>query len=317
MTVTLEQDAHMYFASILLPTETRIAVTAKAIVTVPSGDFCILSLDTNDRWAFRNSGSVNLVMPECGIAVNSYDEEAMDVNGFVTIDVKDINIVGDLSISGASARVEYETLNVGTNVVYDPYANLEIPTFSGCSRSDMRHPTTINSTATLSPGVYCGGIRISGTNTVTFSPGVYILDGGGLTVTGGGSIVANDVNIVLTNSGGSSYGSFGTIDITGNRDIYFSARETGDLAGIVFFQDRRASESGVNKILGSNIVQVDGAIYTPRQELNFGGNAAVTSEVCTQVIGRTVVMHGNPHVGSSCDGSATKPIGVVRARLSA
>ncbi|MGH8011402.1 MAG: pilus assembly protein TadG-related protein, partial [Candidatus Binataceae bacterium] len=45
---------------------------------------------------------------------------------------------------------------------------------------------TGNDTLTLSPGTYEGGIRIGGNvRSVTFSPGTYIINGGGFSVTGG------------------------------------------------------------------------------------------------------------------------------------
>lgn len=315
VTVTLSQDADLFFSKLIMA-DVRISASARAIVTEPGYDFCILGLDEDESGAVTTSGNVDLSMPDCGIAVNSDSDDALLVHGNVDIDVEDINIVGDMEVSGNSASITYDTLRTNGSVVYDPYANVNIPPFVGCSAADMRHGTRINRNTTLSPGVYCGGITITGNNTVTFDPGVYILDGGGLSITGSGMIVAHDVTIILTNSGSTSYGSYGTFDITGSRNLYLSAIDTGDTAGIVLYQDRNAPSNGVNRIMGNNIVEVDGVIYTPNQELNYGGGVEISSEVCTQLIGRTVVLHGTPYLGTSCDGSSSRPIGLVRARLS-
>lgn len=316
VSVTLSQDAHMYFAKMIMPSGVRVEVSAEAIVTEPGEDFCILSLDSSASGAVTTSGTVDLMMPDCGIAVNSSADDALTVNGNVDITVEDINIVGGIETNGGSGDINYESLVTGGSVVYDPYADVEIPDFTSCTAQQMRNGLRVNRTRTLTPGVYCGGITVTGNNTLTFSPGVYILDGGGLSISGGGSVIAHDVTIILTNSGGSTYGSYGTFDITGNRNLYFSATDSGDTAGIVLFQDRNAPANGVNRILGSNVVEIDGVIYIPSQEVNYGGGVAITSDVCTQIIGRTVIMHGTPYLGTSCDGSSTRPIGLVRARLS-
>ena len=42
--------------------------------------------------------------------------------------------------------------------------------------------------ATLDPGVYCGGIAVSGGANVTFNPGTYIINGGGFVISGGSTV---------------------------------------------------------------------------------------------------------------------------------
>ena len=88
--------------------------------------------------------------------------------------------------------------------ITDPLAGLTQPAFSSCQTNGESVPA--NTTRTLSPGVYCGGITIASGSTVTLSPGLYIITGGmsvqGSTVTGTGG-----VTLFFTTGGGSSYGT--------------------------------------------------------------------------------------------------------------
>lgn len=309
-TVTISQTADLFLTKILMDEPITTGVTAIAEYKGNDGKFCILSLDEEESQAMTTSGTVDLIMPDCGIAVNSKAEDALQLNGNVEIDVKDIAIVGDYDISGSSATLEYENMERGTAPVPDPYANLEEPTVGACNYTN--HKVTGGGSKTLNPGIYCGGISISGNNTVTFNPGLYILKGGTLKITGGGSITANGVTFFLTNDGT----DFANVDISGGKNMTFTAPdETGEFPGIAFYQDQDAPTTGTNGITGTSNVYVDGVMYFPNQELNFGGNTAATSDVCTKAIGRTVIMHGTPYIGNDCSGSDAEPIGNPLIRL--
>jgi hypothetical protein len=95
-------------------------------------------------------------------------------------------------------------------------------------------------TASVKPGTFAGGIRVQ-CNTV-FAPGVYILDGGGLDITGQYAVTGAGVMFVLKNS---AY-----IDIRGGSNISLTAMQASDLiargipadeanelAGMLVFED--------------------------------------------------------------------------------
>ena len=145
--------------------------------------------------------------------------------------------------------------------------------------------------------------------------------GGGFDVSGGGSLVGNGVTIILTNGGGSSGSSsttYGQFNITGNRSIRLTAATSGTYAGIAVFQDRRAPSNTAqgNFLTGGSTVVVDGLMYFPKQELNYGGGVATsTSGYCTRMIANTIVMHGTPFIGNDCEGRTERPIGNPVIRL--
>ncbi len=63
-------------------------------------------------------------------------------------------------------------------------------------------------TATMGPGVYCGGITVGGAATLTLNPGTYIMNGGGFNVSNSGKVNATGgVFIYNTATGGQTAGS--------------------------------------------------------------------------------------------------------------
>ncbi|HEY4722140.1 MAG TPA: hypothetical protein VII92_09855 [Anaerolineae bacterium] len=338
MQVDIKEKVQVWFSSIFIDRTVYVATMAQA-QTSAGGAFCALSLDPNDNGAVSVSGSATVNMPGCGIAVNSNSSRALEMTGSATVDVGAVRTVGGYS-EGSSVDFQYASLRTNALPLEDPYASLGIPSFTSCTNTQMNSgPARYTSNATLSPGTYCGGIRMSGTSTITLNPGVYIMDGGDFNASGRGSITGTGVTIILTNSGGSSYGNYGNIDVSGRKSIYLQAPTTGTYAGIAIYQDRNASTVGSgddddddegddddehggrdsgNKITGSSGIEVQGAVYTPSRQLKFGGNGRVTSSstaLCTQLLAKTIEFKGNAALDSNCTGSGTQSIGSVSAKL--
>ena len=313
ITVEMTQETSLWFARYFMDA-TDIKTTAIAEVGEDAGgEFCILSLEEEDDAGLGTFGTVDIVAPGCGIAVNSSSASAMTLTGNVSIDVGAVQIHGNYSVKGGASTFEYDSLKTNASQVVDPYADWEVPVFDACSKNDIKNGMSISSsgTVTLNPGVYCGGLKISGNNNIVFNPGVYIFDGGDLDISGGGSILGEEVSFVLTSGGNGAYAG---VDITGNREIILSAPLAGDeMEGVVFFQDRNAPTNGnnTNKITGTADLLLDGTAYFPSQELRFGGNAGVVSQLespCSRIIARVVTLAGTPTLGNSCEGSAALDI---------
>lgn len=309
--ITLEQDARTFFSKIIFKDPVRIAAYAEAVVSGVDGQFCILALERVDADSFSGFGNVTVDSPDCGIAVNSSDDEAFTLTGNVDLTIGTVRITGDYDVGG-SVDFVYESLRTNQAPLADPYEDLEVPEFEGCDHNNTR----INSSSTLSPGVYCGGINISGNNNIEFEPGVYIIDGGDFKVTGGGTMVGEGVTFILTGSGN----SYGQLDISGSKNVAFSAPLSGeDWSGITFFQDRNAPQRDnlQNKIVGTSDIVFDGVAYFPAQGLWFGGNTTMVGadSPCTKLIAKTVTLAGNPRMGNSCDPYDVEDFGSPSVKL--
>lgn len=295
--VTLSQRTELFFSSLIFEAAPTVSVSAAAQVDQHPSQFCVLALDESVDDAFTTYGSSDVNTPECSVAVNSKSDQAFTLSGSAAVTLGDIYIAGQSEI-GSNVDFTYDTMKEGKRPIEDPYAGLEVPDFNKCDYTNFH----VSSDTTLSPGVYCKGLAISGTNDVVMEPGVYIIDGGTFKVTGGGSLIGNGVTIILTGSGN----NYAQVDISGGRYVELSAPLKGEeWAGIVFYQDREAPQKDnlENKITGSNDIIFDGAAYFPSQGLWFGGNTTIATEeeACTQLIARTVTIAGNPRMGNNCD----------------
>lgn len=309
--VNLSQDAQMFFSQIIFQDGVRINAEARALVETVEGNFCILALEEIDASSLTVQGAVNINAPGCGLAINSSDVEALTLKGNVEVTVDTVRITGDYDING-SVDFYYNDLQTGKRALADPYADLEVPDYGGCDHTSL----TVNSSTTLSPGVYCDGLNISGTNDVVFEPGVYIFDGGTFKVTGGGTLTGEGVTLIFTGSGS----DYAQMDVSGSREVSFSAPLAGEeFAGIVFFQDRNApqDDSNQNKLVGTSSIEFNGVAYFPSQGLWLGGDNEFTGgdAPCTRVIARTVTFAGSPSLGNACEAYDTEAIGDPYVKL--
>ena len=226
---------------------------------------CVYVLDPTSYGTLSGNGSATF-NNKCGIMVNSSNTMAMVTSGADCIRATSIRIVGgfsDTSNCGLSPPPR-----VGVTPVSDPFALLAPPAVGSCTQKNY----TTNVNRTINPGVYCAGIKVTG-GTLTMSPGTYILNGGGLSVSSGANINGNGVTIYNTSAG---Y-PYAPIDIRGGANLNLSAPTTGPLAAILFFTDRNITDLTDNVISGSSNSNFTGSLYFPTTPLKFTGNSSVTA----------------------------------------
>src|SRR5579872_7357275 len=139
----------------------------------------------------------------------------------------------------------------------DPYVNVNVPSYSGCNSTNTAITASKSFTPTNGTFVFCNGLRISGQGNVTLNPGVYIIDGGGLSVSGGATLTGTGVTIVLTSSSKSNYGN---VSISGGSNINISAPTSGATSGMAFYQDRNAPHGGSNSFSGGSTQSITGVL---------------------------------------------------------
>jgi hypothetical protein len=112
-------------------------------------------------------------------------------------------------------------------VISDPLAYRQGPTDLTCNHTNK---VVARQTATLSPGVYCGGLIITNAAQVTLSPGIFVVKGGPLVVDGGANLKGTNVAIYMKGAGANlTFAAASTIQLTAPKD--------GPLAGILIFDD--------------------------------------------------------------------------------
>ena len=225
------------------------------------------------------------------------------MSGSSDLTVECATLVGGYDVGGvADLNTTCSAPKTNRPPIADPYADLEVPEFSGCDETNFQ--VNPSDTVTISPGVYCNGMTLKGN--VTMDPGVYIIDQGTFQVNAGATVTGDGVTIILTSSTGSDHA---TVTVNGGANMDLSAPTSGDYSGVLFFQDRDSDTDGDNKFLGGSTTEFTGALYFPQQEIRFtGGNAAGGN--CTQIVSRIVTFSGNADLNNSCEGTGVPPIGL-------
>jgi hypothetical protein len=287
---------------------------ARAVASVENsgGEFCVLALEVTAE-STELTGTAHLNMPNCGLAVNSANPEALRMTGTSRIDASNVSIVGGYETTGGATinTTAAPGPETGMAPLADPYADVEVPDFSGCNYSNFS--LSGSGTATLLPGVYCNGLKISGSRTITMQAGTYFIDRGAFDVSGSPIIVGNGpITIVLTSSTGSDVAR---LDLTGDHPLQIEAPTSGPLAGIAIYQDRNASSTGTNKITGSTSQSITGAVYFPKQSVSWRGTSASGSGGCTQLIARAITFTGTSDFNNNCAGKGTSSISTSTAAL--
>jgi hypothetical protein len=140
------------------------------------------------------------------------------------------------------------------------------------------------------PGRYVGGINLNGGNW-TLQPGLYYVDGGGVTFRGGATVTGNGVTIY--NSGTSA--TYAGFDLSGpHTRVTLNGPTSGAYRAIVYFQDRNNT---VMMQIRQGEVVLNGVVYMANARMQFGpgGGGTPTNQVLHAIfIVDSLDLHGGP-----------------------
>jgi hypothetical protein len=299
--VVIQQPQQRLLSNFYLASNPTIA--ARAVVLRGLGPDCVLALNgTASADAFIN-GTTDVNLIKCGLAVNSNSASALDIVGSAQINADSASVVGGISGNGTLTTVNGTF--TGAAAVPDPYANVQIPDYQAlpCTALPINGQTIDANQVNGGIVRFCGSLSLSGHETITLENGIFILDGGSLSVNNSTLNLINAA-IVLTSSNGSNYG---TVSIHGGATINATAPTTGPMVGIAFYQDRNAPAGTSNDFSGGTTQNIQGAIYFPSEIVNFAGGTQ-TGSGCTQIVAGEIDFKGNANLESNCTGKGVKTI---------
>lgn len=220
--VELQFEPVNYFAKFLGNRATQ-PIRRRAVAGATWGfPLCVLTLAGSGTGVFV-SDNANLSAQNCIIWSNSDSRLSMLFKGG-TSSSKAFCAVGKVRrIAGASVTPEPAT---DCQPLPDPLAGFDIPMGGLCDNIDLKIKK--KTSATLSPGIYCGGINID-TRNVTFEPGIYLVRGGAIKVSASGVVDAQGVTFLLE-------GALNKVEIKGDSGLRIKAPNHGATAGIAFAQ---------------------------------------------------------------------------------
>ncbi len=298
--VVITQTVPTFFMRIVNMASVQVQARAVAGTFPDPGLACIFVLDPTALTAFSATGST-IVNSKCGIVVNSNHTRAMGLTGSASVTASVISVTGNYSTTGSSSFTPTPTTGVPPTA--DPLAALAPPTFSGCNFTNKS--ITGSTATTLTPGVYCGGISISGSGgLVTIQPGIYILNGGGFQMSGSRPVQGQGVGFYNTFDASHSFDS---VNFSGSGVVTLSAPASGAMKGMLFFQNRSASASESNSLTGSTGSTFEGTLYFPTQSLSYSGSGVSTGAPWTIIIVRMLTFTGSTKVDNNYAGGYSAP----------
>ncbi len=275
-------------------------------MALENANTCVLALDqsaSNSIWA---QGSTNVGAHGCSVYSDSNSSTSVNVGGTASMSALMVGAVG--GVTGQSNITTTNGIDHG-GILPDPYANVPLPSFSGCGQNNFSAKTTV----TISPGVYCGGLKLNAGANVTMSPGVYIVAGGSLTVNGAASLTGTGVTFVFTSNTPSNANSFANATIAGGANVNLTAPSSGPMQGIVMYGDRRMEAGNSNSnfsLAGGTSQAFNGAVYLPKAAVAYAGGAS-SFNGCSQVIADTISFSGGSNLAMNCSSLGVRQIGAA------
>jgi len=257
-----------------------------------------MALDPAARGALTIQGTSEL-RADCGVMVNSNNPTAIVANGGGCIYTNEIGVTGGTNMNG-QAQCLYPKPTSDVPPAMDPMAWLAAPSLIGVTAVGVDTKIT-EGEATLNPGLYEGGIAISG-GTVTFNPGTYILDSG-FHASGNAILIGKGVTFYNTNTLG--VGKWDDIDIAGTVKANLSAPDSGAYEGILFWNDAASPDRNPGSVIaGTSDSKYEGALYFPSTHVSYTGTSTAA---WTMIIADTITISGNAFVSSEYDKTTILP----------
>jgi Flp pilus assembly protein TadG len=308
--VTATATKALPFSSFITGRSATIQATSQASFAA-GGTYSACLIATGSSGTTLEVGGNAHVTAHCGMAALSCSDDAINIDGSATVIADSIATCGTASVPDANQSAVTENVHG----LVDEFADLDPPT------NDSPHPPYQcignGSHAQASPiaGTYHGLVVSC---TTVFGPGVYVIDGGTLDLTGNYSVTGTNVMFVLKNGatlklGGSGNGN--TLTLTPMLSSQFTAppyNYSQALAdryqNMLVFEDRDSNPTSSHIINGNSNSLIQGTIYLPASNVQVNGTANINSS-CLQLTAQTITVLGNATLETRCTTSQTNSAG--------
>jgi hypothetical protein len=259
-----------------------VSATARGIAT-PAGFSLtntplILVLSPSAPGALSLSGNAS-ISSSGAVYVDSSSSSALSASGNSQVKAAAIEVVGGVKSSG-NARLSPAPVTGAASLAA---ASLPPPSSSGLTNYGALSLGG-HASAIIQPGIY-SEIDVSGSAKLTMTSGLYIIEGGGFSISGTASVFGSGVTIV---NGGSKYpsvgGSYGAITLRSMGALSLSPATSGLYAGIIFFQP---ADNTIAISVSSIAMGVTGTIYAPASQLSLSGNAMLDASLIVEKLAIT------------------------------
>jgi Flp pilus assembly protein TadG len=230
---------------------------------------CFMAWHAHRKHTLELKDTVSVYAPDCNFYGNSDDvDDVVDPHNpqnFLTGKTVQAIGFGHHYLQNVTPPLQY-----APDYVPDPLAGMAMPTMGTCTATNK---VVANQTVTLSPGAYCGGLKINGNSTVTLNPGTYFINNGTFSIANS-TVTGNGVTIVIN-------GTSTPIDWSSST-IRLAAPTSGSLAGIVVTGERKAGDGTFHNAT----VDLHGVVYLPYTAFTWtnNGTPTITAKWTTWII---------------------------------
>ncbi|MDR7036138.1 Flp pilus assembly protein TadG [Methylobacterium sp. BE186] len=228
-----EESIRLTFGAFVGYGSTIVAAKARANI-VGRMRLCMLALDPGAAGAFNLQKNAQVTANNCSLYSNSRNPMGM-VGGDNAL-AKAQTICSSGGYLGPRANFSPNP-QTDCPAIEDPLKDRPAPTIEACR--ELPFPLNllkltenkIDTTVTLEPGTYCGGLHITKNAVVTLKPGIYVMKDGPLVVDKKATMTGTEVAFYFTgNKGGLVFDKKTTISLT--------APTTGVMAGLLMSEER-------------------------------------------------------------------------------
>jgi Putative Flp pilus-assembly TadE/G-like len=317
---TVSETVPTFFMRALgIPT---VNITTTAIAGFAPEGPCMRAFDTVDPQTIEVTGS-GTINATCPLQDDSSNNDGFDSNGG-TITASSIALAALGPWSGNRGGTVTPTPSTGDSIPPNPYSGLVPPppcsasggcTGAKCNTLTAANPNngySVSSTPSgpISPGVYCGGIAVSGNSTVLkLNPGTYILINQHGNLVSSGAMQGTGVTFYNTYSGNAN--NYRPIVFSGSSSTNLAAPTSGPYAGVLFYQDTKAElppskSNNQETVSGSAGATFTGALYFPNSPLVFSGGTSTNTENAT-LYAWTITVSGSAALSNGTGGPGEVP----------
>lgn len=283
--VVVEYKHKRSFSNIFSSGPIPVRARAVALGAPVAADVGILVLDPASKATFNAQGSGVTTVEGTPVVVNSSHSEAAVAGGGGSVAADKFVIRGGYTTSGGGTFIG--PIKTGQPPMLDPLADLPVPDPLAMSVQSNKKIQYTSGSVSLQPGVYKGGISVSGTGSLNLAPGIYYMDGGGFSFSGQGSL--KGLGVMIYNAPGN--GNADGVSVTGQGSMILSGPTGGVYKGITFFQDRKSTVTGNVEGTGG-ATEITGTFYFAGALLKVSGNGGVAN-LGSQYISYQLNLGGN------------------------
>lgn len=292
VTVSISAEPKTFFPGPIANGVSSIDVEATADVA-GGGYVCMIGLDVNSVATLNMMNRARLTATNCAIYSNSTSSKSLWLHDFARVNADLICVAG--GVQGAEASFTLSPPTEDCPAIDDPLRDRPQPDAGAATDCDFRNTMVLpNMDQTLEPGIYCGGITVTGA-TASLRPGVYVIKNGSLTVTAGGALVGENAGFFLTGAGA-------VIQFGRDSRISLTAPRTGVMAGLLFFEDRESDHAIYHQITSNDARRLVGTMYLPRSKLLIDATRPIADRSeYTVIIAREFELRDGPELVLNTD----------------